>query len=220
MPSALNGGGTTKFTSSSRHNACPVCGRVKDPDCRISSELTLCHKNTDHKVGDVIDGWAFTGVSSDGRTGKFTPHKPLQKQQETFYGYSETQRIKRYYKEGKKCFSAQHLQAGDWRPGAGPDPWPLFFENEALCGLAKLETDADVWEFEGEKCCELALQGCLLAVSQPGHAHRPEHRATRYQRLKEGGCTRLIYIADNDKTGEDKAAEAIQGAQQAGLESR
>ena len=57
MPFAPNGGGTTKFTPSSRHNACPVCGRVKDPDCRISSELILCHKNTDHKVGDVIDGW-------------------------------------------------------------------------------------------------------------------------------------------------------------------
>ena len=57
MLSSPNGGGTTKFTSSSRHNACPVCGRVKDPDCRISSELILCHKNTDHKVGDVIDGW-------------------------------------------------------------------------------------------------------------------------------------------------------------------
>ena len=97
MPSALNGGGTTKFTPSSKYNACPVCGRVKDPECRISSELILCHKNTDHKVGDVIDGWAFTGVSSDGRTGEFTPHKPLEKQPEIFYGYSDTQRSKRYY---------------------------------------------------------------------------------------------------------------------------
>ena len=102
MPSTFHGGGATKFAPSSRRNACPVCGRVKDEDCRISPELVLCHKNTDHKVGDVIDGWAFTGVSSDGRTGKFTPHKPLEKHPETLYGYSETQRSKRYYRDRKK----------------------------------------------------------------------------------------------------------------------
>ena len=217
MPSAPNGGGTTKFTPSSRHNACPVCGRVKDPDCRISSELVLCHKNTDHKVGDVIDGWAFTGVSSDGRTGMFTPHKPLEKHPEIFYGYSDAQRSKRYYRNGKKCFAVQNLVAGSWKPGAGPDPWPLYFENEALAVLGSPESDGVVWEFEGEKCCALAVQGGLLAVSQPGHAHKPKQRAPRYQRLKEAGCTRLIYLADNDETGEKKAAEAVKGAELAGL---
>ena len=84
MATPTSGGAKTKFTPSGKNNPCPVCGRVKDEDCRISPELVLCHKNTDHKVGDVIDGWAFTGVSSDGRTGKFTPHKPLEKHPETF----------------------------------------------------------------------------------------------------------------------------------------
>ena len=166
MPSAPNGGGTTKFTPSSRHNACPVCGRVKDPDCRISSELTLCHKNTDHKVGDVIDGWAFTGVSGDGRTGMFTPHKPLEKHPEIFYGYSDAQRSKRYYRNGKKCFAVQNLVAGSWKPGAGPDPWPLYFENEALAVLGSPESDGVVWEFEGEKCCAwLCRAACWRSVS-------------------------------------------------------
>lgn len=80
MSSTLNGGGTANFTPSNKRNACPICGRVKDEDCRISPELMLCHKNTDHKVGDVIHGWSFTGVPSDRRTGKFTPHKPVEKQ--------------------------------------------------------------------------------------------------------------------------------------------
>jgi len=104
MTFAPKEGGTTQFTPSSKRNACPICGRVKDGDCRISPGLILCHKKTDHKVGELINGWAFTGVSKDGRTGKFTPHKPLEKHPETFYGYSETQRIKRYYKEGKNAF--------------------------------------------------------------------------------------------------------------------
>ena len=79
MATPTSGGAKTKFTPSGKRNPCPVCGRVKDEDCRTSPGLVLCHNNTDHKVGDVISGYAFTGVSSDGRTGKFTPHKPLEK---------------------------------------------------------------------------------------------------------------------------------------------
>ena len=122
MPSTLNGSGITNFTPISRRNACPVCGRVKDEDCRISPELVLCHKNTGHKVGDVIDGWAFTGVSSGGGTGKFTPHKPLEKHPETLYGYPETQRSKSYYKNGKKLFAVQHLVGEGRAHGAGDQP--------------------------------------------------------------------------------------------------
>ncbi len=156
-------------------------------------------------------------MSSDGRTGKFTPHKPLEKQPEIFYGYSDTQRSKRYYKNGKKLHAVQHLVGQRWAPGAGDQPWPLFFENEALERLGDLDSDGFVWDFEGEKCCELAVQGGLLAVSQPGHAHKPEQRVPRYQRLKAGGCTRLIYVSYYDKTGEQKAAEAVAGALNAGL---
>ena len=217
MTSIPSRGGNTKFTPSGKHDACPICRRVKDGDCRISSGLVLCHRNTDHKVGDVIKGWVFAGVSDDGRTGKFTPHKPLKKQLEIIYGYSDTQRSKRYSKNGKKCFAVQNLVGGRWAPGAGLNRWPVFFENEALAGLDSLDSDGVVWEFEGEKCCELAVQGGLLAVSQPGHAHSSGQRVPRYQRLKEGGCTLLIYVADYDKEGEKKAAEAVEGAQGAGL---
>ena len=86
-----------------------------------------------------------------------------------------------------------------------------------MAGLDCPDSDGVVWEFEGEKCCVLAVQGGLLAVSQPGHAHKPEQRAPRYQRVKEAGCTCLIYLADNDKTGDKKASEAVKGAELAGL---
>ena len=60
---------------------------MKDGDCRIGSELILCHYGSGHhpqqhlKRGDVHPGsdgqqWAFTGDTSDGRAATFTLHKP------------------------------------------------------------------------------------------------------------------------------------------------
>ena len=62
--------------------------------------------------------------------------------------------------------------------------------------------------------------GRALAVIQPGHAHKPKQRVPPYQRLKAGGCTQLIYIAEYDKTVEQKAAEAVAGALNVGLAIR
>ena len=62
-----------QWRPSGRSNPCAVCGRTKDSDCRMSSdgEQVICHHPKDHKPGDVIDGWAFTGNTSDGRAGHF-----------------------------------------------------------------------------------------------------------------------------------------------------
>lgn len=68
--------------ASSKRNPCGVCGRTKDGDCRLASNGTwLCHKNTEQKEGSTTVGadgttYAFTGVSSDGRTGIFKVHEP------------------------------------------------------------------------------------------------------------------------------------------------
>ena len=60
-------------------------------------------------------------VFSDGRTGKFTPHKLLEKQLEIFFGYSYTQRSERYCRNGKKfLLSSTWLQVTESQ-GAGPD---------------------------------------------------------------------------------------------------
>ena len=62
-----------QWRPSGRRNPCAVCGRTRDSDCRVSSdgEQVICHHPKDHKPGDVIDGWAFTGNTSDGRAGHF-----------------------------------------------------------------------------------------------------------------------------------------------------
>ena len=77
----------SRLTPSSRRTPCPICGRNRDGDCRISDELVLCHYGKskyppeDMKSGDVIDGldgrqWAFTNIAADGRTAVFALHKP------------------------------------------------------------------------------------------------------------------------------------------------
>lgn len=72
-----------KLIVSSRRNPCPVCGRTKDSDCRMSSDglEVICHHPKDHRPGEVVTGadegaWAFTGNTRDGRAGHYTLDKP------------------------------------------------------------------------------------------------------------------------------------------------
>ncbi|WP_445250847.1 hypothetical protein [Microcoleus sp. OTE_8_concoct_300] len=55
------------LTSSSKFNPCPVCGRTKDGDCRISRDgkMVLCHQNFDNAKTQQPDLWYFDGASSD-----------------------------------------------------------------------------------------------------------------------------------------------------------
>src|SRR4028119_1478698 len=56
---------------SNKSNPCPVCGRTKDGDCRISHDgkMVLCHQNFDHAKTQKPDLWHFDKLSSDGRCG-------------------------------------------------------------------------------------------------------------------------------------------------------
>ena len=50
--------------ASGRNNACPVCGRTKDADCRWNDTTILCHTGTDLKPGDTLTSLAPNGHSS------------------------------------------------------------------------------------------------------------------------------------------------------------
>jgi hypothetical protein len=237
---------TAGWQPSSSRNPCPVCKRTKDGDCRISTDGTrvICHKPREHRPGEVIDGWAFTGNTSDGRAGHFILDKPREDQRHGLkvvrprkqqprtpkpapitgpivlariepvkpkgspWLYSSTQRTTRIDKpNGSKAFYVNHLDGGTWAKGAGPDPWPVFGKPAA----------GWVLEAEGEKCCEIPLSAGVAAISQPGHAHKVDQIAERYRKLLADGVTGIIYLADNDKTGKDRADQACQAAAQAQL---
>ncbi len=176
---------------SSRSNPCPVCGRTKDGDCRISphGDRVICHHPKDYRPGEVVSGWAFTGNTDDGRAGHFridrprdetlpTPSKvvPFRSQSKpkppaitgpislarrseqllpptaSPYHYSQSQRVVRKDKpDGSKTFRTEHHNGTGWQPKAGPDPWPLWGEAEALTAKGW------ILEAEGEKCVGLAM---------------------------------------------------------------
>jgi len=74
--------------SSRRNNPCPICGRIKDGDCRFTNDLILCHHGKSHyppqnlRCGDVLQvqgrEWAFIKSNGgfDGGAAVFKPHRP------------------------------------------------------------------------------------------------------------------------------------------------
>jgi hypothetical protein len=69
---------STSWTYSSKANPCPICSRITDGDCRMSrdGEQVICHHPKDHKPGTVIDGWAFTSNTKDGRASHWVLDQP------------------------------------------------------------------------------------------------------------------------------------------------
>lgn len=128
------------------------------------------------------------------------------------YSYGPTLRSVRTDRpDGSKVFRVEHLVGDAWESGAGPDPWPLFMEPAALQAIG--------WplELEGEKCAELAAAAGIVAISQPGHAHKVEQIRERYARLQGAGVPGVVYLADHDKEGERRAQQALEAAALAGL---
>lgn len=131
-----------------------------------------------------------------------------------FYPYSPNQRIQRVYKEEKKNDYCQHKQDSErFMPEAGPNPWPLY--NESAC-IKHGPTDW-VLELEGEKCCDVATLLEIVACSHPGPIQKPEDKRQRYARLQGSGVAGIIYLADNDKAGKNKALTCAKAAKEACL---
>lgn len=120
-----NGGSSaSNFSNSSKKNPCPVCGRTKDGDCRISldKKLVLCHRNFDHAKTDQPDLWDFKGETSDGRCGEYV----LKKKDEN----ENTQPVAKKPKLKKKEYSAVPISSGAKllrlpTPGQSPQSEPL-----------------------------------------------------------------------------------------------
>lgn len=129
--------------------------------------------------------------------------------------YSPTQAIEvKVGADGEKQFFFKHCTAdGRVQWGAGPDPWPLWAEGSALqWGHGRWIAEA-----EGEKCAWWLRASGLVAVSQPGCAHNPGHIQPRYQRLQDAGVQGVLYLADNDGKGRERAQQCATAAAAVGL---
>lgn len=247
---------------SGKSRPCPVCGRTSDGDCRISSdgERVICHHPKDYTPGrDVVNGYAFTGNTSDGRAGHFTIDKPRdgsaaraskvvplpvrpaaaplpdpatitlarlpgpQKKppehwangQKLPYGSDNRQWVEVVVAgDGSKRHIPHHKDAdGKAIAKAGPEPWPLWCDNWAL------EHGPGQWvaEAEGEKCAAWFHAAAVVAVSQPGHDHKPASIQRRYGELVAAGVAGVVYLADNDQGGDRKARKCAAAAAAVGL---
>lgn len=138
---------------------------------------------------------------------------------EAVYRYSLTQEIQRLMPVagGKKQFLVRSKGGSGWAPGQGSAPWPLWRVTEVL-DAAKANPGGWVLEFEGEKAAEIAREGGLAAISQPGHAHRVEQIQARYAGLVAAGIEGVVYVADEDSNGLRRAKLALEAAAAEGLQ--
>lgn len=261
---------------SSKQNPCPICGRTKDGDCRISADgqQVICHYGSSHhppeglEPGDTHHGgdgqqWAFTHNTRDGRAGHFTIDKPKNSSgparvlpfpgariqatspspepspitgpielawlpkppaneppahwpdgKRLNYSPSQWVIVKRDA-SGAKAHKPVHIDANGREVNRqGDAPWPLWRESDAL------EHGRGFWiaEAEGEKCAAWLMVGGLVAVSQPGHAHKVEQIAKRYQRLVDAGVKGIVYLEDNDDEGQRRSQQSKHAAAAVGLQ--
>jgi hypothetical protein len=132
---------------------------------------------------------------------------------EAVYPYSETQAVWRLMPVagGKKEFRPAHSDGRGFVLGPGHDRWPLWRQLEAE---AAANANSGCWllELEGEKCVEIAREGGLVAISQPGHAHKVEQIQPRYAALKTAGVAGIVFLADTDQQGVRRAQESLDAA--------
>ncbi|MCS7031799.1 MAG: DUF3987 domain-containing protein [Gloeomargarita sp. SKYG116] len=125
------------WSVSGPHNPCPVCGRVKDGDCRTTDgALVLCHSHRHLRKGDTIQGydgqtWRCVGITETGAGwGQFVPQtdpwqKPTRPAGETYYAYPDRQgsplvRVKRIDDgQGRKRFVQERWDGHRWVAGLG-----------------------------------------------------------------------------------------------------
>lgn len=187
-------------------------------------------KKGDLHLGKDFQNWAYCRDARDGRTSTFKLHeekRPALRLVEApkpafslarlsaeakpargvptaggsiFYAYSPLQQVQRT--ASKQFFSHHRLNSTDqWSKGAGEAPWPVYNEQEALAASGWL------LEGEGEKVTDCASAIGLVAFSQPGNKAllKPDLIAPRYERLRGAGCSGIVYLADNDPQGKEKA---------------
>jgi hypothetical protein len=149
------------------------------------------------------------------------PSKPAKQPEfivEASYKYTPTQVVWRLMPVdgGKKQFRPAHSDGRGFDLGPGHDRWPLWRQLEAEAA-AKANPGCWLLELEGEKCAEIAREGGLAAISQPGHAHTVEQIQPRYTALKAAGVAGVVLLADRDQHGVKRAQQALDAAAAADL---
>jgi len=205
------------FSTSSKTNPCPVCGRTKDKDCRISRDgkLVLCHQNFNHTKTQQPDLWHFNGETSDARCGKYVfkekTQKSIRPKQSRSWEYParDGSRLVRVVRvddgEGNKRISQERWDKDKqrWLPGWGKDEdknkvvrasIPVYRYAEVRKAIAKGQP---IYIVEGEPCADLLWKLGLAATTNIGGGGK----FTLTDSLDLQGAELIVIVPDLDKKG-------------------
>ena len=214
------------FSTSSKTNPCPVCGRTKDKDCRISrdTKLVLCHQNFNHTKTKQLDLWHFKGETSDARCGVYVfkekTEKPIRPAQTRYWEYParDGSRLVRVVRvddgKGNKKFSQERWDKGkkQWLPGLGKDEdvnkvarasIPVYRYAEVRKAIANGET---IFAVEGEPCADLLWKLGLAATTNIGGGGK----FTLTDNLDLQDAKVIIIVPDRDKKGIEHAEKVAE----------
>ena len=169
-----------RMIPSSRNNACPVCGRTHDGDCRIGEKIVFCHTNIEGTPGEERGEWRFVQTNEgDHGTGMWkhvSAWEEITKTEETFYTdrtewkYLDVsgQHVLSYVREGSQKRSFTPLPGS---PADYTDQVVLYRYHDAVNAInERREKGLNPFVFwvEGEKCAETLWGLGLPAVTTQG----------------------------------------------------
>lgn len=207
-----------KLTNSSKSNPCPVCGRTKDGDCRISHDgnMVLCHQNFDHDRTQQPDLWHCNGTSSDNRCGVYVFKEPTTKsirpKQTRYWEYParDGSRLVRVCREddgaGNKKMWQQHWDGSKWQNKLGKvdrADIPIYRYAEVREAIAKGEP---VHTVEGEPCADIFWKLGLTATTNIGGGGK----FTQSDAQDLEGAEVVVITPDRDKKGIDHAEKVAE----------
>jgi hypothetical protein len=212
--------GRGNLVSSSKSNPCPVCGRTKDGDCRISSDgkMVLCHQNFDNAKTQQTNLWHYDGTSSDGRCGVYVFKEPTTKSvrpKDTRYWYypdrngSPLIRVVRVDDgKGKKKVWQEHWDKNteSWVKGWGEvvrASIPIYRYREVREAIAQRKP---IYTVEGEPCADILWKLGLAATTNIGGG-------TQFTLTDSGdlqGAELIIIVPDRDEKGIEHAEKVAE----------
>ena len=216
----------SRFSTSSKSNPCPVCGRTKDRDCRISPDkrLVLCHQNFNHTKTKEPDLWHFNGETSDGRCGEYLLKEITKKsiRPKAFrtweYPARDGSLLVRVCREddgkGNKNVWQERWDKDKkrWLLGLGKDEdtnkvarasIPVYRYAEVREAIAKGET---IHTVEGEPCADLLWKLGLAATTNIGGGGK----FTQSDAQDLQGAELIVIAPDRDKKGIEHAEKVAE----------
>lgn len=200
---------SAKYIYSSKRNPCPVCGRTKDADCRVTPDegLVFCHSEINsRKPGEELNEHIYLGENSTGNWGKWVrKSEQFQKQrtpgQEFRYPFTDIEG--NFLVEEVRVYQSTGCKK-TWISPKGVDTSKLapYRYLEAIQALK-----------DGAECCFITegppKADVLWDLGIPAVAFANGFKQSRDGQWFQGFENRLIVSADRDKPGLEKAEKVL-----------